>query len=148
MKLLFGEHIWDVAQHADALGKRTFELRLPLQHSLPPADAYVDLLTDIAAIGLTPERIAAVYDVILPGLARRYRRYLSETDTLLDAPTVRILERWLFDWDRMLNASRKLREELGGLQLADPAWAEPLRAREAAIDDVIISETAAAAVEA
>jgi len=23
-KLLFGEHIWDAAQHADALGKRTF----------------------------------------------------------------------------------------------------------------------------
>ena len=29
-KLLFGAHIWDAAQHADILGKRTQELRLPL----------------------------------------------------------------------------------------------------------------------
>lgn len=31
VKILLGEHIWDVAQHADALGKRTSELRMPLQ---------------------------------------------------------------------------------------------------------------------
>jgi len=42
VKLLFGEHIWDAAQHADALGKRTFELRLRLQHSVRPADKYVE----------------------------------------------------------------------------------------------------------
>ena len=41
VKLLLGEHIWDVAQHADSLGKRTFELRLPLQHSARAADPYV-----------------------------------------------------------------------------------------------------------
>ena len=28
-KLLFGPHIWDTAQAADALGKRAHELRLP-----------------------------------------------------------------------------------------------------------------------
>ena len=50
VKLLFGEHIWDAAQHADALGKRTFELRLPLQHSLGPAGGYVDLLADVARV--------------------------------------------------------------------------------------------------
>jgi hypothetical protein len=41
VKLMLGEHIWDAAQNADALGKRTRELRLPLQHSLRPVDAYV-----------------------------------------------------------------------------------------------------------
>ena len=35
-KLLFGAHIWDAAQHADILGKRAHELRLPLQHSSRP----------------------------------------------------------------------------------------------------------------
>ena len=49
-KLLLGEHIWDVAQHADSLGKRTFELRLPLQHSVRAAEPYVEFLAEIRAI--------------------------------------------------------------------------------------------------
>ena len=53
------------------LGKRTFELRLPLQHSLRPADAYGDFLAELAALGPTPQRLAAVYDVVLPALAAR-----------------------------------------------------------------------------
>src|SRR5262249_5256401 len=73
VKLLFGEHIWDVAQHADALGRRTFELRLPLQHSSQPVSAYVDLLVELAATTPTPQRLAVVYDVLLPGLASRYQ---------------------------------------------------------------------------
>src|SRR5215212_6736096 len=63
VKLLFGEHIWDVAQHADAFGKRTFELRLPLQHGMRPANAYVELLQELGATGPTSQRLAAVYDV-------------------------------------------------------------------------------------
>ena len=69
VKLLFGEHIWDAAQHADSLGKRTYELRLPLQHSERPTEAYGQFLADVAALGPTPQRLAAVYDVILPALA-------------------------------------------------------------------------------
>src|SRR3954454_8371115 len=109
VKLLFGEHIWDVAQHADALGKRTFELRLPLQHSLRPNEAYVDFLADVAAIGPTPQRLSAVYDVLLPALSTRYRRYMEQTDALSDAPTVRILERDFADTDRMVRAGHALR---------------------------------------
>ena len=103
VKLLFGEHIWDVAQHADSLGKRTFELRMPLQHSVRAADAYVDFLATVAAVGPTPQRLAAMYDVLLPALAERQRRYLERTDRLVDAPTVRILERFLADRARMID---------------------------------------------
>jgi hypothetical protein len=148
VKLLFGEHIWDVAQHADALGKRTFELRLPLQHSLRPAQSYAELLTDLAATGPTPERLAVVYEVMLPALAARYRHYLQRTDALVDAPTVRILERDLADTARMLEAGRALRQELPALQLTDRAWAEALIAREAAIDSVVATPSDAVAVEA
>jgi hypothetical protein len=148
VKLLFGEHIWDVAQHADALGKRTFELRLPLQHSVRPADAYVDFLAELAAIGPTPQRLAAVYDVLLPALAVRYQRYLDRTDALSDAPTVRILERYLADSERMIRAGDALREELPDLRLADRQWAEALRAREAAIEDIVAAPAGAVATEA
>ena len=139
VKLLFGEHIWDAAQHADALGKRTFELRLPPQHSLRPTDAYVDFLTEVAAVGPTPKRIAVAYDVLLPAVAARYRRYLDQTDPLSDAPTVRILERDLTDTVRMVEAARALRQELPDLQLADGQWAKALQEREAAIGRVVAS---------
>ena len=147
VKLLFGEHIWDVAQHADSLGKRTFELRLPLQHSVRPADAYVELLGTIAALSPTPQRLAATYDVLLPALAERQRRYLERADPLVDAPTVRILERALADLARMIEGGRALRHDLPALQLADGQWIAALRTREAGLEPVT-ALPAAVAVEA
>lgn len=148
VKLLFGEHIWDAAQHADTLGKRTYELRLPLQHSERPSEAYAGLLAEVAAVGPTPQRLAAMYDVMLPALATRQRRYLEQTDRLVDAPTVRILERYLADAARMIEAGRALRQELPELRLADRQWAATLQAREAALDPVAADSPAPAAVGA
>jgi hypothetical protein len=121
-KLLFGGHIWDMAQHADEFGKRTYELRLPLQHSLAPIPAYGQLLSRLAGLDVTTERIAGFYDVIIPGLDARYREYLRRTDQLVDAPTVRIMERVLVDFGRITEQSRTLRSELGHLRLLDAAW--------------------------
>jgi hypothetical protein len=134
VKLLLGEHIWDVAQHADSLGKRTYELRLPLQHSVRPAEGYVDFLVEVAAIGPTPQRLAAMYDVLIPALAERERRYVEQTDKLVDAPTVRILERYLADVARMLEAAHALRRELPALQVADRRWVAPMQGRVAALE--------------
>lgn len=145
VKLLFGEHIWDAAQHADALGKRTFELRFPLQHSLQPVGAYAGFLVELAGTGPTPQRLAAVYDVLLPASAARYRRYLDQTDALSDAPTLRILERDLADTARMIESARALREELPALQLLGRDWADALLAREAAIEPIVASGVRVAA---
>ena len=146
VKLLFGEHIWDAAQHADALGKRTFELRMPLQHSLQPAKTYAEFLADLAQNGPTPQRLAAIYDVFLPALVARSRHYLVETDTLADAPTVRILERQIADVARMVESARALREELPLLQLAGHEWVDNLRTREALLE--VIAASASTVVEA
>ena len=132
-KLLFGAHIWDVAQHADALGKRTLELRLALQHSQRPIDAYVNLLDDLVSTRETERRIAAFYDVMLPALGARYQDYLARTDHLIDAPTVRILERILSDQARMIRESGDLRRDLPHLGLEDASWAQTLAVRERAI---------------
>jgi hypothetical protein len=148
VKLLFGEHIWDVAQHADSLGKRTFELRMPLQRSMRPADAYVEFLAEVAAVGPTPQRLAAIYDVLLPTLAGRQRRYLEETDKLVDAPTVRILDRYLADTARMIDAAHALRRELPALQLADQQWAAALQKREVALELLAAAPLEALAVGA
>src|ERR1700675_148809 len=69
MKVLMGRHIWDAAQHADALGKRTFELRAPLHYTLAPLSLHLNTMKDLAAVEDTPGRLQAVYEVILPGLA-------------------------------------------------------------------------------
>src|SRR5262247_529878 len=68
VKVLFGRHIWDFAQHADALGKRTFELRCPEHHSLAPAPEFLGLLEEAAGARTTSERLAALYDALLPAM--------------------------------------------------------------------------------
>jgi len=136
-KLLFGAHVWDLAQHADALGKRTYELRMPLQHSLPPCAPYQELLAGLARTRETPARIAGLYDGVLVGLERRYRDYLSRTDSLLDAPSVRILEHIAAEQTRMIAESRQLLDEIPALRLDGRELVSDWLAREVVIPDLI-----------
>jgi hypothetical protein len=148
VKLVFGSHIWDVAQHADSLGKRTQELRMPLQHSLEPLASYIRFLEDLAATVETKKRVAGFYDCVLPSLERRFRDYLGRVDPLLDGPTVRILDRIMFDIARMTTEGRALREEVPAVGLDDTAWLDNMRRREASLDNIVVnrsSQTASAA---
>jgi hypothetical protein len=138
VKLAFGENLWDCAQHADALGKRTHELRLPLQYSLEPSREYVTFLTDLAATTDTSKRVAGFYDCMLPALERRFRAYLGQVDQLLDGPTVRILERLLFDIERMKRDGQALRKEVPAIAPIDMQWLETLRRREAGLLDIVV----------
>ena len=133
VKLLLGSHIWDAAQHADALGKRTHELRMPLQHSLPPVEEYRKLLDDVDAISDTAARISAFYDVLLPGVGARLRAYLELTDDLMDGPTVRIIDRILYDHARMTRECEQLRAQFPALRPKDRS-ADELRHRERSLD--------------
>jgi len=135
-KLLFGPHIWDAAQAADALGKRTHELRLPLQHGIPPVPPYVALLSELAAVEGAARRIGAFYDVMLPRLAARYRRYLERTDTLMDAPSVRVIEGIIGAGERMVREADKLRAELPALRCAEQAWLQQLAGREESVPEI------------
>ena len=144
VKVLFGRHIWDLAQQADALGKRTYELRAPLQFSLRPTDRYVAFLEDFAKTSTTSEKIQGFYEAILPGLAARYRAYLEQTDQLLDEPTVRIVERILEEFNRMQNEFRQVKSELAKLPNVDNAWLSRLAQQEAAEADIVLHRTAAA----
>ena len=139
VKVLFGRHIYDFARQADALGKRTFELRRPEQWSLPPVEAFGKVLEEVAAIDDTPTRLAALYDAVLPGLERRYREYLAATDPLLDAPSVDVVERNLQDLARQRQDAARLRRQLG---LAAPS-VEGLISRESAVATLVPAESAA-----
>jgi hypothetical protein len=141
VKLLFGEQIWDAAQHADALGKRTAELRMPIQHSETPAAEYVIFLQQLRDLKATAQRLAVIYDILLPGLAVRDEHYLGQTDSLADAPTVRILEHHQIDVKRMLQANLTLRNELTGLPGADASWTKEMQLKEASFQTLIATPT-------
>jgi len=137
VKLVFGAHIWDLAQHADSFGKRTHELRLPLQHSLEPTVEYVQFIDDIASATETSKRVAGFYDCALPGLERRLKEYVQRVDDLLDGPTVRIIERVLFDVSRITADSIGLRDEVPVVRLGDQAWLDVMRRREGSVTTIV-----------
>jgi hypothetical protein len=128
VKVLLGRHIWDFAQQADALGKRTFELRLPLQHSLAPSEGVQAVLAALGALADTAERLAGLYDHVLPDLERRYREYRAAVDPILDAPTVVIVERHLAELARQRSEADALRRELTLAAPAVPALAQAVAA--------------------
>ena len=111
VKVLFGRHLWELAQHADAFGRRTAELRLGPQVSRDPAPSFRASLNDLRASTDTAGRVAAFYDDALSWLEALYRDYLARTDGLLDEPSVRILERALTDLTRLRHEANELRRE-------------------------------------
>ena len=135
VKVLLGRHVWECARHADEFGKRAFELRAPLQYTLPAADEYRAFLAELSRLENTNARVAALYDVLFPMLARRYRAYLEATDRLMDEPSVRVLESALADIGRMEGDRRRLLEgvDLGPAALAVGEW----RAREMALESIV-----------
>ena len=137
VKVLMGRHIWDAAQHADALGKRTFELRAPLHYTLTPLSPYLEFAKEIASVEDTPGRIQAIYDVLLPALTVRYQQYLNGSDSLLDEPSFRVLHGILSDYARMRQESDALRDELKETLVFNPSRGEEWRRREAEIREIV-----------
>jgi hypothetical protein len=138
VKVLMGRHIWDAAQHADALGKRAFELRAPLHYTLTPLPPYLQTMNELASVEDTPGRVQAVYDVILPGLAARYLQYLQNSDSLLDEPSFRVIEGILGNYARMRRESEEVRADLGETLVCDPDRAQLWSRQESAITHIVV----------
>jgi hypothetical protein len=138
-KVMFGRHIWEFAQMADILGKRTFELRRHEHYTVPPSAAYQAFLAEAMAAPTAADRISALYDGVLPGLIARYRAYVAATDEILDEPTIILAERIVQTLERQRGEAAALMAELGftsdlGAQLA---------AREAAAGPIVSQDMAA-----
>jgi hypothetical protein len=133
VKILFGRHIWEFAQHADGLGRRTAELRAPLHFSLAPVNTYAAILEQLAGVAGTAERVHGLYQAIIPDLEARYGRYLAETNRLLDDPSVRIIDRILADLARLRADAAEALGQRSDLRMADPQWPEQLRTRASAV---------------
>jgi hypothetical protein len=137
VKVLLGRHIWDAAQHADALGKRTFELRAPLHYTLTPLPRYQRFMKELASVEDTTGRIQAIYDVILPGFAARCQHYLRNSDSLLDEPSFRVVEGSLNDYARMRREREEVSKELNGTLVFDSSRAREWSRQESAIGDIV-----------
>lgn len=120
-KILFGRHLWEFAQHADGLGRRTHELRAALHYSPAPTAPYQAALDAWRGLVATGERVSTCYESFIPDLVRRYREYLESTDVFLDEPSVRVVERALADFPRMVEESRAMRRERPDIADGDDA---------------------------
>jgi hypothetical protein len=116
VKLLFGRHVWDCAQHADLWGKRLPELRSPAQQSEPANErvvAVMDLIESRETPGATPERVTGLYRVLKPHLAATYARHLADANGIYEPPTRRILQRCLDEERRHVAAGALIIARLG-----------------------------------
>jgi hypothetical protein len=140
VKVTLGRHIWEYAQMADALGKRTFELRQPEHYTIPAIDAYEALMKEVAATQGTAERISVLYDGMIPGIIQRYSDYIAASDPILDEPSIAIMERIVLDLKRQLSDIETLRKEV---TLAKGAGAA-IAVREKAITNILADGKVAA----
>ena len=139
-KVMMGRHIWEFAQMADALGKRTFELRLPEQHSIAPEATYDAFLKEVVKTSTTADRTAAFYDGIIPGIIARFQQYIEATDEILDEPSIVVLQRAIVDLERQRIDAAKLQREL---KLSSGA-AAAVGAREKSFAIIVAEEKVAA----
>jgi len=137
VKLLFGRHVWDCAQHADLWGRRLPELRAKAQESEPAGPAVVavfDLIETAEAPGQTVERVTALYRVVKPHLATVYERHLAVANPVYEPPTRRILLRCIEEERRHAAAGARVLERLVA---REPALAERGRQWERRVLDAL-----------
>jgi hypothetical protein len=98
VKTGLGKIVWECAQAADALGKRLPELRCgrrAVAASESPNQGFASFVEALAAPetpDLSIEKLAGVFDVLKPHLARVYESVMRETDQISDAPTIELLD--------------------------------------------------------
>ena len=137
VKILMGRHIWEFAQHADAFGRRTHELRAALHYTREPIGEYGAALEMLAAADATGDRIDGFYEVALPDMAARLRSYLERTEAMVDEPSVRILDRVLTDYDRMRTERDVMRSERPDLPTGNARWLDALRSGMESASDIV-----------
>jgi hypothetical protein len=135
-KLLMGRHVWDLAQHCDAFGRRLPELRAHAQESEsanPSVATFMDAIEEPEAPDQTVERLVGVYSVLKPHLLATYREHLARANPVYEPPTRRILTRCIEDETRHIAAGGEILGHLGGTAIAK----ERARVRQARLEGLL-----------
>jgi uncharacterized ferritin-like protein (DUF455 family) len=143
-------HFYLDAKGAQAAATRVWELQFgrsnfPAPEELEPFLAVMDRAVDV------PEMLAGLYLTVKAELAAAYRRYLSETDPVFDAPTIDIIEPLLREEERQVEwargeVHRRMLSTEEKARLA--AWQKFLAERLAAVGGVLGDATSDPAYEA
>ncbi len=118
VKTGLGKIIWECAQAADEFGKRLPELRCgkkAAETSEASNHAFADFIQAVAepeSPDLTVEKLAGVFDVLIPHLVEVYELHNRETDAITDAPTIEILEHTLLKKRQHLRWSQEVLDSL------------------------------------
>jgi hypothetical protein len=98
VKTGLGKIVWEAAQAADALGKRLPELRCgkkSIAASESANQVFADFIQEVAgpeSPDLTIEKLAGLFEVLMPHLIRVYEQTMQSTDQICDAPTIELLD--------------------------------------------------------
>lgn len=137
-KLAVGTHIWEDAQHAEAVLKRLHELKdMGAERRVV---APVERLLDRAVEAEDGDAfLAGIYRVLKPWLLARYEAHLQNTDPVMDAPTVAALEGIVRDKQRQIAwyASYRPRYSPAPDPIATRAWESVLREALAVVEDAL-----------
>jgi hypothetical protein len=118
VKTGLGKIVWETAQAADALGRRLPELRCgrrAVEASASANQGFADFVQAVAGPerpDLTIEKLAGVFDVLLPHLVAVYEKTMRETDQIADAPTIEILDEITRKARRHLSWGREVLDRL------------------------------------
>ncbi len=118
VKTGLGKIIWECAQAADEFGKRLPELRCgkkAAETSEASNHAFAEFIQAVAEPerpDLTVEKLAGVFDVLIPHLVEVYELHNRETDAITDAPTIELLEHALRKKRQHLRWSQEVLDSL------------------------------------
>lgn len=97
IKILIGTHIWDNAQHLEAIRQRLKELRYPSELPACPSIEYGQFLDELDEAQNTLELLVGVYRVLKPRLVSAYQWHIAQCDPLIDEPSIHVLKRMIAD---------------------------------------------------
>jgi hypothetical protein len=108
LKMIFSLHAHYMAEHAAAWRMRVGEMREPpLGLEIvpdPPLDVFFD---EILAAPATDALLIGLYEHAVPALVAALRRHLTDTNGLVDHPSVRICRFALIELDEMVEVGRQ-----------------------------------------
>ncbi len=144
-KLAVGTHLWEDAQHAEAVLKRLHELKdLGAERRVL---APIERLLDRAAAAPDGDAfLGGIYRVIKPWLLARYEAHLRHTDPVMDAPTVAVLESIVREKQRQLAwfVAFCPRYSTAPDPAQTRAWEDTLRAALGSVDEALNPDRAGA----
>lgn len=123
IKQAIGLHVWQDAVHVDEMKIRLKELRAPRtdKEIHPDADRVRQWLTTCPSHGTL---LLAIYRIVKPRLAERYRQHAESLHPVQDAPTLRLVAGIAGELDMQCDAMRELIGRSADLSAceADKSW--------------------------